>query len=120
MGVTNNDPDVTAAYFLDCIRSGGGVPRILRADNGTENVNLAAIQRFFRREALDAFAGEKSFMYGKSVSNQRIEAWWRQLRHGCMDWWINYFKDLRDNGLYCDSDIFHTECLRFCFMPILV
>lgn len=58
-------------------------------------------------------------MYGKSVSNQRIEAWWGQLRRGCMDWWINYFKDLRDNGLYCDSDIFHTECLRFCFMPIL-
>ena len=74
---------------------------------------------FFRREALDAFAGEKSFMCGKSVSNQRIEAWWGQLRRGCMDWWINYFKDLRDNGLYCDSDIFHTECLRFCFMPIL-
>ncbi|XP_068712010.1 uncharacterized protein [Montipora foliosa] len=119
VGVTNNDPDVTAAYFLDCIRSVGGVPRILRADNGTENVNLAAIQRFFRREALDAFAGEKSFMYGKSVSNQRIEAWWGQLRRGCMDWWISYFKDLRDNGLYCDSDVFHTECLRFCFMPIL-
>ena len=94
MGVTNNDPDVTAAYFLDCIRSVGDVPRILRADNATENVNLAAIQRFFRREALDAFAGEKSFMYGKSVSNQRIEAWWGQLRRGCMDWWINYFKDL--------------------------
>ena len=68
---------------------------------------------------MDAFAGEKSFRYGKSVSNQRIEAWWGQLRRGCMDWWINYFKDLRDNGLYCDSDIFHTECLRFCFMPIL-
>ena len=75
MGVTNNDPDVTVAYFLYCIRSVGGVQRILRADNGTENVNLAAIQRFFRREALDTFAGEKSFMYGKSVSNQRIEAW---------------------------------------------
>ena len=58
-------------------------------------------------------------MYGKSVSNRHIEEWWGQLRCGCMDWWINYFKDLRDNGLYCDSDIFHTECLRFCFMPIL-
>lgn len=74
-GVTNIDPDVTAGYFLDCVHSVGGVPRILRTDNGTENVNLTAIQRFFRREALDAFAGEKSFMYGKSVSNERIEAW---------------------------------------------
>ena len=52
----------------------------MRADNGTENVHIAAFQRFLRREAVDTFAGEKSFMYGKSVSNQRIEAWLDQLR----------------------------------------
>ena len=33
VGVTNNDPDVTAGYFLDAIHSVGRVPRILRADN---------------------------------------------------------------------------------------
>ena len=43
-GVTNNNPDVTAGYFLDAICSVGGVPRILRADNGTENVHIAAFQ----------------------------------------------------------------------------
>ena len=86
VGVTNNDPDVTAGYFLDAIHSVGRVPRILRADNGTENVHIAAFQRFFRREEVDAFAGEKSFMYGRSVSNQRIDAWWDQLRKGGMDW----------------------------------
>ena len=42
-GVTINDPDLTAGYFLDVIRSVGDEPRILRADNGTENV-LAAFQ----------------------------------------------------------------------------
>ena len=119
VGTTNNDPVVTARYFLDYIHSIGGVPRIVRADNGTENVNMATLQRFFRRETDDVFAGEKSFMYGKSVANQRIEAWWGQLRRGCADWWITYFKDLRDSGLYCDSNIIHIECLRFCYMSIL-
>ena len=108
-----------AKYFLWYIRSVGGVPRIVCGDNGTENVNMAAIQRFFRREAADAFAGDKSFMYGRSVSNQRIEAWWGQLRRGCAEWWIEYFKHMRDSGLYCDSDLIHVECLCFCYMHIL-
>ena len=32
----------------------------MRGDNGTENVNMAAIQLFFRRESANAFAGDKS------------------------------------------------------------
>ena len=29
---------------------------------------------------------------------------------------MNYFKDLRDRGIFDDSILFHTECLRFCFL----
>lgn len=47
-----------------------GVPRIIRADCGTENVVTAGLQRFFRYNADDAFAAEKSFMYGTSPANQ--------------------------------------------------
>lgn len=35
------------------------------------------------------------------------------------DFWINYFKDLREVGLYCDDDILHVQCLKFCYMPLL-
>ena len=45
MRTTNNDPRVTEKYFLDCVHSAGCVSRIVRGDNGTENVNMAAIQR---------------------------------------------------------------------------
>lgn len=58
-------------------------------------------------------------MYGKSVANERIEAWWSQLRQGCADWWIKHFKDLRESGLYCDANVVHVECLRFCYMPVI-
>ena len=42
----------------------------MRGDCGTENVYVAGIQRFLRRDSQDDFAGFKSFMYGTSVANQ--------------------------------------------------
>ena len=118
---TNNDPRFVAKYFLDTIRQINGAPSIVRADYGTENVKVAGIQRFLRRDGTDSCAGINSFMYGKSVSNQRIETWWGQLRKNSTDWWImiNYFKDLRDRALYFDSDVLHVECLKFCYMPVI-
>lgn len=41
---------------------------------------------FFRKEGTDSMAGEKSFLYGRSVSNQRIEARWSFLRKNETDW----------------------------------
>jgi hypothetical protein len=116
---SNNDPEIVGSYFIDYVNVIGGTARIIRANMGTENVNVEGMQRFFRRSSQDGFAGDKSFMYGRSASNQRIEAWWGQLRKGCTDWWIRYFKDIRDQSLYNDDDIIQRECLKFCFMDIL-
>lgn len=30
-----------------------------------------------------------------------------------------FFKDLRDQGLYSDDDPVQVECLKFCFMPLI-
>ena len=43
--------------------------KIIRRDKGNENLNVAAIQRYFHRHSSDSMAGQKSFLYGKSVSN---------------------------------------------------
>jgi hypothetical protein len=75
VGQSNNDPRMIAQYFVDYIRGIGGTARRIRADCGTENTHVAQIQRFLRRNYVDSFAKEKSFIYGKSVANQRIEAW---------------------------------------------
>lgn len=117
--VTNKNPRVIVKYFINCIRQIEGVPRVVRADCGTENVRVAAAQRFLRRDCADGLSGQKSFMYGKSTSNQRIEAWWGQLRKSCAQWWMDHFKSLRITGLYCDANIIHQECLKFCYMPII-
>lgn len=47
-----------------------GVPRCIRADRGTENVLVADIQRAFRSLHEDDMFGERSFLFGKSTTNQ--------------------------------------------------
>ena len=54
---SNNNPKI-AQYYLDCVRQLGATARIILGDRGTEMVNVAAIQRFFRRSSEDDFSGE--------------------------------------------------------------
>ena len=49
-----------------------GTARRIRGDNGTENLNIAGIQRYFRRHGSDSFVGVKSFQFGKSTANQVV------------------------------------------------
>jgi len=80
VGLLHNNPRIVERYFLDCVKQLGGVPRTIREDRGTENVNVAAMQSFLERIGTDLMAGEKSFLYGCSVSNQGIKAWWSFLK----------------------------------------
>ena len=59
----------------NCVQNVGGTASVIRGDMGTENVRITAIQRYLRHEGGDSWSGEKSFLYGRSVVNQRIEAW---------------------------------------------
>ena len=58
-------------------------------------------------------------MYGKSTSNQRIEAWWGILRRQGGEYWISLFKDLRDSGLLHLHNNIHKQALRFSFMHLI-
>ena len=119
VGPSSNNPMVTVQCYLDCVRQLGGCPRVVRGDCGTEHIHIAAVQRFLRRHCQDNLAGKKSFLYGKSVANQMIEAWWAFLRTSNTDWWIRFFKDLTALGHFDNSNIIHVECLRFCFMSLI-
>lgn len=110
---SNNNPAIVASYFLSCIKELRQIPRIIRADRGSENVNIAGIQRYCSGNS------NNSFIFGTSTSNQRIECWWSSLRKSRIDWWINYFKDLRDRNIFDDGITYHVECMRFCFLDLL-
>ena len=119
VGSTNNDPKVVVNYFLSTVQQLKGVPRLIRTDKGTENTWIAVLQKFFRRNDEDGLAGNNSIIQGKSTANQRIEAFWSKLKQGAGGWWVHFFKDLRDSGIYRDHDQLHRECLKLCFMKVL-
>ena len=73
---SNNSSGVIAKNYLDALANLGVCPRPLRCDRRTENAKLSVLQPFFRYNDTDSFSGMNSFMYGNSVSNQRIESWW--------------------------------------------
>ena len=79
---SNNNPAVIAMYYLEALKVLRFAPRIIRCDKGTENATLALLQPFFRYNDTDSMAGLNSFRYGRSVSNQRIEAWRTLKRQG--------------------------------------
>ena len=116
---SNKNPKNVCDFFMNTCIEIEGIPKKIVADRGTENVYLAASQRFLRRGHGDSAAGEKSFQYGKSVSNQRIEAWWSLLRRTCTNWWMNYFKDLVTQGIYDLTDNIQVECMRFTHGPVI-
>ena len=116
---TNNDPKVMASYFVDCVEEVGGCPSLVRTDCGTENVVIAGVQCFLRAECNDDLAGEKAHRYGPSTGNQRIEAWWSYFRCSRLTWWINFFKDLVDRGVFIPGNRLHEEYLWFCFAELI-
>ena len=73
---TNNDPAVTGQHYPDAVKKYDGCPILLRTDNGTENVIMAAMQAYFRSDGDDELAGVNAHRYGSSPANQRIECWW--------------------------------------------
>lgn len=109
VGHTNNDPRVTANYYLTTVSTLRKCPNTLVTDCGTENCRMATMNVFFRG----------SQKYVTSVRNQRIEAWWSSFRRSHMQCWLNLFHGLYDAEVY-DPDLpFQKSCMQYCMMGIL-
>lgn len=108
---TNNDPKIIGGIFLQCVTDNKHAPRLLRTDCGTENGVAASLQAFFHNSMA-------SHIYGKSTSNQRIEALWSKLRPA-LQGWIDYFKGLVENGTYHPGRTMETFAFRNAFLPLV-
>ena len=114
---TNKDPAIIAYYFLKEVEVINGTATKIRADLGSENSYVYGIQTFFRRN--DEFSGNRSFQYGKSTSNPRIESWCSVYKRDTIQKYLDYFKDLRHCGQYDDTDNVHVESLKFSFYGVI-
>lgn len=111
-----SDPKIIAGYFCETVEAIGGCPVRVRADCGTENRFVEQMQIFLREK--EDSAPETAWLYGTSQSNQRIEAWWAILRSHDSQYWMNFFQQLKDDGLFSGSFI-DKSLIQFCFMRII-
>lgn len=84
---TSSDPK--GNYFTDSVSAKKGCLARFRADLGTENGHVCQMQNSMRWDHLDQFA-KKSFIYGSSNHNQRIECWWSFLRTHQSQYWVDF------------------------------
>ena len=95
------------------------MPKIIRSDRGSENTIIGGIHVYLRQNHGDNFSGEKSYRYGSSINNQRIESWWSFFRKRKSNWWINLFIDFSDENFYDPSNDYQRMCLFFSFHGLL-
>ncbi|CAG2196931.1 unnamed protein product [Mytilus edulis] len=118
-GPSNNNPRYIAKFYLNFVKESRRIPRVVRADAGTENVILRDLQIALRFNHGDAMSGLRSFSTGRSTGNQRIERLWRNLSESFTSFWRNKFAYLRDAEIFCTAEPLHIECIRYCFLPLI-
>ena len=109
---SNNYPEIIANFYLNSVAELRGFKVKPRADCGTENGMMAAMQCTFQEDA-------EAHKYGSSPSNQKIEGWSAFYRRNRSGWWINFFKSLLEQEVFNPGDEIQMACLWFCFAQLL-
>ena len=109
---TNNKPKVVARYYMDYVRGMQRLPRVARADAGTEESS-----KFYPKMPYWWNAREKRFHIGTSVSNQRVEMLWNFFMKTFSHFWRNLFKHLRNSVFINDSNVFTLYFVFYFVLP---
>ncbi|XP_060077254.1 uncharacterized protein LOC132556835 [Ylistrum balloti] len=103
---TNNCAETVLAAFLHAVQE-YGTPEKVRTDKGGENVKVA--------EYMVTQKGPKSFIAGRSVHNQRIERFWRELWPGVVTLYYQIFHHMEIESVLDPDDETHLLALHLVF-----
>lgn len=53
------------------------------------------------------------------VKNYIVMVFLFEIKEQRLIWWINFFKDFVDCGLFLIGDVFYVECIWFCFVELI-
>ncbi|CAB4433207.1 unnamed protein product [Rhizophagus irregularis] len=109
---TNNRAVSVLDLFNEAITE-WGIPHRCRGDHGGENVQVAEWMINYRG------INRGSYIFGKSIHNQRIERLWRDVYRLILRIYYDIFNFLeREYGLDPNNDI-HLWCLHYVYEPII-
>ena len=83
-------PEVLTKFYLDAVKKIKGVPKFVKADNGTEHSIIEPLH-IYLRTLNDDTSGIESFSIISSTENQRIESFWSTLQRDKFGWWKRFF-----------------------------
>ena len=105
----NNRSETVLHLFVEATKT-FGIPSRVRSDKGGENTKVADFM--LRHRGL----GRRSVLTGKSVHNQRIERFWRDLSKDVIGFYKRLFQAMEIRFLIDFDDPINIFCLHYCFL----
>ena len=110
----NNKSDTVTQLFLEAV-SKYGLPSRVRCDKGNENHGVG----YFMLSHAQRGPERGSIIPGRSVHNQRVERFWRDLFVGCISVFYHLFNHMEDTGLLDPMNAVDLFCLHFVYKPYI-
>lgn len=108
----SNRSDTVLQLFLQAVRK-YGLPSRVCCDKGTENYGVA----YFMLNHPERGTGRGSVIAGRSVHNQRVERFWRDVFVSCVCVFYHLFYHLEDTGLLDPTNDLDIFSLHFVYIP---
>ena len=111
---TNNRAETVFTPFYNGVSS-YGLPSRVRTDKGGENVTIV---QYMLNHPLRG-PGRASHITGRSVHNQRIERFWRDLFSSCTGLFYHLFNHMEISGILDPTNEARLFSLHYVFLPII-